>query len=139
LLVNNVHPEDRDSVLAEVSAEAHGTHTVRSEYRLIARDGSIVWVQDESTTICNEDGSPREWQGYLLDITAQKQAHIELERRAFSDQLTGLANRSMLERRILELQHHGAVGTRALLYLDLDDFKTVNDRDRKSTRLNSSH
>ena len=57
LLVKILHPEDRDRVLAEVSAEAHSSHTVRSEYRLIARDGRTVWVQDESTTICNE-GNP---------------------------------------------------------------------------------
>ena len=127
LLAKILHPDDRDRVLADISVDAHSTHTVRSEYRLIARDGRTVWVQDESTTILDDDGTPREWQGYLLDITAQKQAHADLEELAFSDPLTGLPNRSMLERRVVEARERNPERPLALLYLDLDDFKTVND------------
>jgi diguanylate cyclase (GGDEF)-like protein/PAS domain S-box-containing protein len=127
LLERILHPEDRDRVLDEIRVDAAKGRTFRSEYRLVARDGRIVWVQDESTTICDEDGAAREWQGYLLDITGRKQADEDLERLAFSDELTGLANRAMLERRIHEAHALNPDRVPALLYLDLDDFKTVND------------
>jgi diguanylate cyclase (GGDEF)-like protein/PAS domain S-box-containing protein len=127
LLEKILHPDDRDRVLAEIRVDAKYGRTFRSEYRLITRDGRTVWVQDESTTISDEDGTPREWQGYLLDITGRKQADADLERLAFSDELTGLANRAMLERRIHEAHALNPASVSALLYLDLDDFKTVND------------
>ena len=60
----------------------------------------------------------------MLDITAQREAHVELERLAYSDPLTGLANRTKLEQVLAE---RTAEHPSTLLYLDLDDFKTVND------------
>jgi diguanylate cyclase (GGDEF)-like protein/PAS domain S-box-containing protein len=119
-----LHPDDRDRVLAEVDAELYRSGDSRMEYRLIARDGRTVWVRDEARAIGGSDGVPRRWQGYLLDITAQKEAQAELERLAYSDPLTGLGNRALLEQRIASCDGCGQL---ALLYLDLDDFKTVND------------
>ena len=124
LLERILHPDDRERVLTEVREDLGRRGPLRSEYRLIARDGRTVWVRDEATAICDPDGKPRNWQGYLLDVTAEREAACELERLAFSDQLTGLANRAMLERAIVERSARGEV---TLLYLDLDDFKTVND------------
>jgi diguanylate cyclase (GGDEF)-like protein/PAS domain S-box-containing protein len=125
LLEKILHPEDRDRVLAQISMDLQRDKTVRSEYRLIARDGRTVWVRDESTAICDEDGVPRQWQGYLLDITAEREALEQLERLAFSDPLTGLPNRARLEQVMYDTHRRGEPLT--LLYLDLDDFKTVND------------
>jgi diguanylate cyclase (GGDEF)-like protein/PAS domain S-box-containing protein len=125
LLEKILHPDDRDRVLAEVGLDLRRDQTVRSEYRLIARDGRTVWIRDESTAVCDEDGVPRQWQGYLLDITAEREALGELERLAFSDPLTELPNRARLEQVMHEWHGRGELLT--LLFLDLDDFKTVND------------
>ncbi|MEO8293245.1 MAG: PAS domain-containing protein [Actinomycetota bacterium] len=61
-----VHPED-DNRNERVEA---GTHS--SEYRMIAKDGRIVWVHDQASLITDEEGNPRCWQGVLIDISQQK-------------------------------------------------------------------
>ena len=128
LFVKLLHPDDRERVLAQVAetnAEAAGRFA--SEYRLIARDGRVVWVRDESVPVFDEDGRAVHCQGYLLDITARKQVEAELEYLAFHDSLTGLANRPLFVRRIGEAAARDPDALVSVLFLDLDDFKTVND------------
>jgi PAS domain S-box-containing protein len=69
-----VHPDDRDAVRVEATGEAQTTST----YRMIAKDGRIVWVTDRSTLLLDDDGTPRYWQGVLIDVTEQRH-HAELE------------------------------------------------------------
>ena len=119
-----LHPDDRERVVAEMASEAADNGMISSEYRIVSPDGRIVWVRDESSAIADADGNPLQRQGYLLDITAEREARGELERLAYSDPLTGLWNRTRLER-VLAERDGGPAPT--LLFLDLDDFKTVND------------
>jgi diguanylate cyclase (GGDEF)-like protein/PAS domain S-box-containing protein len=119
-----LHPDDRDRVVAEMALETSESGKISSEYRIVSPDGRIVWVRDESSAIADEDGNPIQRQGYILDITAEREARDELERLAYTDTLTGLWNRTRLERMLAE-RDAGPAPT--LLYLDLDDFKTVND------------
>ncbi len=73
-----LHPDDRERVLAEL-AHSHATgEPFRSEYRLIARDGRVVWVRDEAAIVQDEVGSPLVLQGVLFDITRRKQMEQEL-------------------------------------------------------------
>ena len=128
LFVEILHPEDRERVLA-----AHQlTHTTGEpllvEYRLRARDGRYVWVQDEARVVSDPDGSVL--QGYLLDVTARHEAEEQLRHQAFHDALTGLANRALFTNRVehaLVLRSQLARAEVAVLFLDLDDFKGVND------------
>jgi diguanylate cyclase (GGDEF)-like protein/PAS domain S-box-containing protein len=69
-----LHPDDRDRILALVDHCNETADPFRAEYRLIARDGRTVWVQDESLVVTDEDGRPLFTQGYLLDITARKES-----------------------------------------------------------------
>ena len=62
-----VHPEDNNR---NEHVDADGVHS--SEYRMIAKDGLIVWVHDQSSLITDEEGNPRFWQGVLVDVTQQK-------------------------------------------------------------------
>lgn len=75
-----IHPDDRDRVFSEDAASnvAEGG-SFSSEYRMIARDGRIVWVQDEATLVRLPDKPPY-WQGFLLDVTERKEAEAQLER-----------------------------------------------------------
>jgi len=124
-----LHPDDRERVLALVAhCNATGDPFV-SEYRLRSRDGSYVWVHDESVIVYDDDGTPLYAQGCFLDIRDRKRAEEELQRIAFHDPLTGLPNRRQFEehlaRRLSESARTGMpVG---VLFIDLDDFKLVND------------
>ncbi|CAN5699870.1 hypothetical protein BH24ACT22_BH24ACT22_20260 [soil metagenome] len=73
-----LHPEDRERVLAEDARVTAIGEPFSMEYRLIARDGSVVWVRDESVLVPNADGDPQFWQGVQLDITESKLAEEEL-------------------------------------------------------------
>jgi PAS domain S-box-containing protein len=74
-----LHPDDRERVL---SADAEGNETGETfemEYRMIAKSGEVVWVHDEATVVRDEEGVPRFWQGFMLDITERKHAEERLE------------------------------------------------------------
>jgi diguanylate cyclase (GGDEF)-like protein/PAS domain S-box-containing protein len=130
LFVRTLHPDDRERVL-RAHARTHRTHEPLSiEYRLIARDGRCVWVRDEGVVVCDDAGLPLNLQGYLLDITAEREAQAQLRAQALLDPLTGLANRAFfheqLEHALSLRKPEGAVT--ALIYLDLDEFKAINDQ-----------
>ncbi|GIV00563.1 MAG: hypothetical protein KatS3mg014_2178 [Actinomycetota bacterium] len=74
-----IHPEDRERILraAEEADRTQGPYDV--EYRMIARDGRVVWVNDRAVLVRDEEGRPRYWQGVWVDITERKRAE-ELER-----------------------------------------------------------
>ncbi len=72
LFTKILHPDDRERVLAE-HEHAHATGApLRTDYRLITRDGCEVWIHDEGTLVRDENGRPVCLQGYLLDITERK-------------------------------------------------------------------
>ena len=130
LFVRTLHPEDRDRVLT-AHARTHATHEPLSvEYRLLAGDGRVVWVRDEGVVVVDDDGRPLYLQGYLLDVTAEREAQAQLRQMALYDPLTGLANRAFFHE---QLQHAAALRKEggeqtALLFIDLNHFKEVNDR-----------
>ncbi len=125
-----LHPEDRERVLA-AHAHTHDTHEPLSlEYRLIARDGRVVHLRDEGVIVLDDHGRPLYLQGYLLDITREREAEQQLRQLALYDPLTGLANRANFHERLrhaIKLRHEAGHAT-GLLYIDLDDFKGINDR-----------
>lgn len=76
---NIVHPDDKERVAAEEQAAIARSGPLRSEYRVLARDGRVVWVRDESVVVRNETGEPLHWQGVILDITGRKEAEEALK------------------------------------------------------------
>jgi len=130
LFVKVLHPDDRERVLA-AHDHTHRTHEPLSvEYRMCARDGGYVWVRDEGVVVKGDDGQPLYLQGYLLDISPEREAEEQLRRQALHDALTGLSNRAAFNER---LEHAVAIRKQpgeqtALLYVDLNNFKSINDR-----------
>ena len=125
LFVKVLHPDDRERVLELVRETNRTGAKFTCEYRMIHRDGRIVWVLDESAHVVREDGRPTSAQGFMLDITRRRQAEEQLHTLAWTDELTGLPNRARL---MSELERMLADnGVASLVFLDLDDFKTVND------------
>lgn len=80
--VKILHPDDRDRVLAEDERTDETGDPFKVEYRVYAKDGSIVWVRDEAVLVRDDQGRPLFWQGVQYDITDQKRIEQELEARA---------------------------------------------------------
>jgi PAS domain S-box-containing protein len=73
-----LHPEDRDRVL-RAFARAHETRKpIQIEYRVIAKDGRVVWIQDDAAVARDDDGEPLYFLGFMADATARKQNELEL-------------------------------------------------------------
>jgi diguanylate cyclase (GGDEF)-like protein/PAS domain S-box-containing protein len=92
-------------------------------------DGSVMWVSISGAPIFDPNGVFTGYRGTGRDISARKQAEADIERLAFFDSLTGLPNRRLLIDRLTQAvaasARHGSFG--ALLFIDLDNFKILND------------
>lgn len=75
-----LHPDDRERVLAEEHRTDETGEPYRVEYRLIARDGRVVWVRDEATLLKDQDGNPLYWLGVQYDISEQKRSEEEFSK-----------------------------------------------------------
>jgi len=78
--LRTLHPDDRERVLAEELRTDETGEPYKIEYRLIARDGRVVWVRDEATLLRDEDGNSLYWLGVQYDITEQKRAEEEFRK-----------------------------------------------------------
>ena len=122
-----VHPDDRGAY--GDAATIDGSGMMQVEYRMIGLDGATRWVQAQMWPRAQLPDGRRIIDGVVTDITSRKQAELGLRRLAHTDPLTGLANRLSLAERI-ELVVDGLDNSSAgiaLLMLDLDGFKAVND------------
>jgi diguanylate cyclase (GGDEF)-like protein/PAS domain S-box-containing protein len=126
LFVELLHADDRERVLLAHERTHATSEPLQADYRLYSRDGRVVWVHDEARIITDPHTGEPVLQGYLLDITTRMEAEAQLRHQAFHDPLTGLANRALFTDRV---QHALVVrsGEAAVLFLDLDDFKAIND------------
>ena len=80
LWASTIHPDDRDRVLsADVASNRNVDEHFSMEYRMISKDGRILWVQDTCSLVRVPGKSPY-WQGFILDITERKQAEEQLAR-----------------------------------------------------------
>ncbi len=97
--------------------------------RLQRRDGTACAIRDSSAAIHNGEGNLVGWVVVFHDVSQIEQMAQQLSWQASHDSLTGLINRREFERRLADLVTTARVDNRAhaLLYLDLDNFKTVND------------
>ncbi len=73
-----IHPEDRQTIVDQTREAMQKGDDIDFEYRIVCKDGQVVWVHDRSCFIKNEDGRPLCWQGVILDITDRKEASQSL-------------------------------------------------------------
>lgn len=130
-----IHPDDLAAVQrheAEVTARGVSDDVLPTfTFRMRHRDGRTVWVRDDAMLLADADGTLA-FHGVLVDVTQEKQLEEQLAHLADHDALTGLVNRAHLHRlidRALDARAAGeGVAPRvAVLFVDLDDFKSVND------------
>ncbi|HEX7183319.1 MAG TPA: EAL domain-containing protein [Thermoanaerobaculia bacterium] len=126
-----VHPDDLPKL-----QEALGTHAVGScanfqcEHRMRHRDGSYRWMLTRAIALCDENGRATRIAGSQTDITDRKKVEDQLLHDAFHDPLTGLANRALFLDRLgqsLARAKRRQSFHFAVLFLDLDRFKLIND------------
>ncbi|HUP63486.1 MAG TPA: EAL domain-containing protein [Thermoanaerobaculia bacterium] len=117
---------DREQVIALLREQKSITN---HEARMRRKDDRAVWVLENMTLLDAETGEPRVIEGTVIDITERKYAQEQVEYQAYHDALTGLPNRILFRDRLnLALAHarrHSLVA--AVMFLDLDEFKVVND------------
>ncbi len=125
------HPDDVQRNLELFDEMMAGQRdSFRMEKRFFHKDGHVVWGRLLVSLLREDDGDPSLAIGLLQDITEEKRLRQELERLAFHDPLTGLPNRRRFQDCIDEYLAHARSGeatTGAVLFVDVDDFKTLND------------
>jgi diguanylate cyclase (GGDEF)-like protein/PAS domain S-box-containing protein len=128
-VLNLIHPDDKALAVAQMQRCIDSReHVFHWELRVIRKDGSVIWTKQTGQSVFEPDGSM-----VLLmvceDITERKNAEERVHYLAHHDPLTGLPNRSLMEDRVQQSisQAQRLQLSLAMLFLDLDGFKHIND------------
>jgi diguanylate cyclase (GGDEF)-like protein/PAS domain S-box-containing protein len=121
-----LHPDDRDPVQVEIMRMNETRQPSASEYRMIARNGQVVWMRDEAVLVKDEKGQPRFWQGVLHDITQRKRREEDLWAQSTQDSMTGLHSRAFFDAEMARLQNSRLFPI-SIVMMDMDGLKMVND------------
>jgi diguanylate cyclase (GGDEF)-like protein/PAS domain S-box-containing protein len=128
---DRVHPEDMPNAMSVIQAHLDGkTPTAKIEFRMLCKNGGWKWILGRGMVVSRDkDGKPLRLVGTNTDITDRKKAEEEIYHLAFYDALTNLPNRRLFIDRLSQAmatsKRSGSYG--ALMFLDLDNFKTLND------------
>lgn len=127
--LSTIKAEERDLVQDKIEMSIDGQHSFQINYQIDHIDGSVRHILNQAEILCNEYNEPEVMLGAVQDVSQLKIAEEEIRLLAFYDGLTGLANRMLfLERLNREIAKAKRKKQQfALLFLDLDQFKRVND------------
>lgn len=129
--ITRIHPDDLERALADTQACVEGrTRNFSSEYRLRCKNGDWKWILSRGhVTSYDANGKPLRLIGTVSDISERKHAEERIRHMAQHDMLTGLPNRALFFDRLQQaLAQARRDATRiALLFVDLDRFKPIND------------
>ena len=127
--LNFVHPDDRQRVNAAIDDALAKKAPYLVEHRIIGGDGSEVTVEQQAEVVFGENETPLRMIGTVQDVSDRKRTENQIHQLAYYDVLTGLPNREHFRRQAdRSLRSANRNGQRlALIFLDLDDFKYIND------------
>jgi len=123
-------PDDLDmEVISDMWANINSGHEWQGELQLRKKDGECIWVLMSVSSITSENNQITHFVTVFEDVSQLKEAHLRMEELAYVDSLTGLANRVLFRDRLEQVLKglQRTESTAALLYLDLDEFKRIND------------
>ena len=123
-----VHPEDLFE-FNNLQKKLYSGKILHQNYRIVAKNGEIRWIQDQKIPVLNSEGKLVRIDGIVSDITKIKKAEEKIAYLAYHDYLTNLPNRRMFDEKIKELVNRFEINKNdlAIMYLDLDRFKNIND------------
>jgi diguanylate cyclase (GGDEF)-like protein/PAS domain S-box-containing protein len=129
--MGRLHPDDAEGVRSALEAHLAGRSShLKCEYRLRHKDGTYRWMLSRGLVVRDAEGRAIRMAGSQADVTARKQAEEQLVHDALHDALTQLPNRVLfmdrLKSSLLRVKRRGDYPF-AVLFLDLDRFKSVND------------
>ncbi|MGZ5047342.1 MAG: bifunctional diguanylate cyclase/phosphodiesterase [Usitatibacter sp.] len=129
VLKERLHPEDRELFDAAMRHSVKEGDDFQVDFRVVWPDGSVHWVANRGQVHRGPDGRAKRVIGVAMNITERKLAEQRIAHMAHHDALTGLPNRVLLRDRIQQAiaQAHRGGSQLAVLFLDLDRFKTIND------------
>lgn len=122
-------PDTDRATLDRVRVALENWQSIRAETLNYRKDGSTYWNEFEIVPIADEKGWFTHWVSVQRDITDRKKIEAQIHQLAFYDTLTKLANRSLLQDRLKQAMaiSKRTKGYAALMFIDLDNFKSVND------------
>lgn len=125
-----IHPDDSERVAMNIKrAIDNGSTNWTDEYRFRRSDGTYAFVVDRGYLVRDENGRTARMLGSMMDVTERKSLEEQLTHQALHDPLTKIANRALFRDRVdhaLARTGRNRV-TIAVLFLDLDNFKSIND------------
>lgn len=128
---NRIHPDDLERVKADLDLHLNrASDQFCSEFRMRHRDQQYRWILSRGVAVFDGAGKPLRAAGSQTDITDRKMAEEQMRHVALHDTLTGLANRALLMDRIdrcIRRSQRTGDGLFAVIFLDLDRFKVIND------------
>lgn len=128
---NRVHPDDLEHLQMNLAGIIKGAaEHFENEHRMWHKDGTYRWMLSRGVAVRNEKGDVCRIVGTQTDVTNRKETEEELLHEAFHDPLTGLPNRALFTNRLMRAISKGRQLENyrfALLFLDLDRFKLIND------------
>jgi diguanylate cyclase (GGDEF)-like protein/PAS domain S-box-containing protein len=124
----HIHPEDLERLMRAIANSGAALSLFSEEFRLISSKGVIHWFRSVAPARRAPNGEII-WDGFALEITAEKAAESQLAFLAFHDSLTGLSNRSLFKlglRKAIDTtaREHDRIG---VFLIDLDSFQEIND------------
>ncbi|KFZ37761.1 diguanylate cyclase [Shewanella mangrovi] len=127
---SKLHPDDYAEVVGAFEDHLAGkTSSYQAVHRMLHKNGSHSWVADRGRVVeFTEDGTPLRVMGTHIDITQEKRYELALAKLASTDPLTGVLNRAKLEQEFDQLNQTQVKQRAVLIFIDLDNFKSVNDQ-----------
>jgi diguanylate cyclase (GGDEF)-like protein/PAS domain S-box-containing protein len=125
-----LHPDDRaERLRLYQSLAADEIDHFQADLRYLRKDGGLMWGRLTASRVRQEGDTPQFTIGMIEDITERKRAEAHIEYLATHDALTGLPNHNLMRDRLTQAMVHVRRAERqlAILYLDLDRFKVIND------------
>ncbi|MDH5897672.1 diguanylate cyclase domain-containing protein [Vibrio splendidus] len=126
---NNLHPDDYHQAMKAFEDHLSGSCDLYEVvYRMTHKDGSDSYVYDRGRVVeFDTNGAPLRIMGTHIDITQEKRFEQQLATLASTDRLTGLLNKQAIEQRFREMKSADKLVRAAMIFIDIDNFKAVND------------